>query len=268
MSAPAAIDVELLGEAKRRQLFGSTEEELREHPTAFYRAGFAAVCATGLVKPTQDYVLLRAITDLEVSRSATSSIILHSGDRLRNVQCFEIVDVGPVVREVQKRRWFRRAVSIMARQDSGVGMVRIHYPYGALDHLRVGHHVQSVATAADAVDPAGDGLHQLIRACFLPAAWDPTKMADKVVNVVKEAFEGDQERKRLKAEENARIQAEIEADRQAFVAEREAERARRLEAWERGEANHPDQAEEVEEEEDDVVHAPYVHIPPQHQSAG
>jgi hypothetical protein len=275
MSAPLKVTLNPheLDDAKVKRMFRHGPDELLEHRSAFYRAGFDPLATTGRIKPMMDFVLLRAITNTEIDRVRGSSIMLAGNqDRLNEAQCFEIVDVGPVVQQLQRGRWWRAlkqflglspgSVTTLGRVGAGVSMVRIHYMHGSLDGLVPGNHCVSVASAADALDPEGDGVFQLVRACFIPAAWDPVGAAQDVVESLQSAhmrfLEDEEAIKAIAQKAQQRHAQQVEDDRR-----RQEER---IAAWERGE---PFEGEKPPEPaaEDAGPAAPTVIIPARHRSA-
>lgn len=268
MSAPIVLNPRQISKQKQEQMFRYSAEELVDHPTAFYAAGFDALCASGVVKPQMDQVLLRAITSSEILSRAGGVITMAGGDRIQEAQCFEIVDVGPVVKALQSPPWWRRLLkwlngpSMVARSDAGIGTIRLQYPFWSVDHIKPGHHCISIASAADALDATGDGIFQMVRACFIPCAWDPDAARKGVLAALEQIGDGID---RVRAEQEAAI-----AHYQTVMAEQREkaalERQMMLEAWERGEGDHPDG--EAKEEAEAGPQAPMVVIPRHHRSAG
>lgn len=208
---PAVLGVEQIEVMQKLDL-----EQLSEHPLAFYRAGMDALGAAGLIEPQQDMVLLRGLTIHEIYSRPGQTIHLPSGDRMASVVAFEIVKIGPVVRQVQQLDpGMSRELTV--RQDSGVGMVRITYPHGSLDDVHPGWHCLAVASAADALDVTGDGVYQLARACFIAGAWDPRGAAQKVAGVVQQV-----------RDDAHRLAEEAQAEAARAIQERERARLRAL----------------------------------------
>lgn len=282
MSARITINPHQLDAAKRDKMFRYGPEELLEHPSAFYRAGFDPLAASGRIRPMMDFVLLRAITGVEIHRVESSTIMLAGdADRIGDAQCFEIVEVGPVIKQLQRGRWWRRlrqalgfgpgGMSILGRVGAGVNMVRIHYMNGSVDDLQPGNHCVSVASAADALDPEGDGIFQLVRAVFIPAAWDPAGAAEDVVVALGEAHQ------KYLAEEAEVVAAAREAQKRHMeVVEERRREEERERHWMLGmpfEGQMPPEGWKPRPRRRQVVddgapNAPNIIIPARHRSAG
>jgi hypothetical protein len=181
-----SYDESIYDPQKLAAMRGQPDEELaevRDLEHAFYRAGVDSVCNVGAMDVGHDFVLLRGITASDVNRRTDSRIVRPGGDKLGEIFFFRIEALGPV------------AAKLAENPDLELRMGQVNYPAGCCSHLAVGKHVFHVASSADMVDPTGEGIYQLVRAVYVPAAWDPV-VTRRRIHAMMQAMSADYEKER------------------------------------------------------------------------
>lgn len=111
-----------------------------------YKFGMDRVIATGVTEPPGPYVLLRAITESEISKKARV-VETVGGDDARNAEFYSIQKMGTEA-EKARPRWSE------------------------------GYHCMHISAAGDPVKANGRCLHMLVHYEDLCLVWDPLKVLE------------------------------------------------------------------------------------------